>query len=245
MSLESLVDILKHSRARGSGLLIMIALANEVRGSLCKPLCWPGKTWIAKVARLDERTVDRQIPELVAMGEIIVVSNAEVDMLAKQSLDKLSTSNLYILCPGQRESTIARIREWLGGGNLPPRQDAPRHSVQKGGASCRQRGGHPVAHRTGEHAVDPEKKNRREPDLFSLPEWAIPGARAIWQAEGRQHVGEIVQDGDGELRFQSRTIPFSEPTVRTLLGHLEPMLDGPDLVDAEAAEPEPEEQSRL
>ena len=67
------------------------------------------------------------------------------------------------------------------------------------------------------------------------------GARAIWQAEGRRVVGEIVQDGDGELRFSSPKIPFSQPTVCTLLGHLTPITtpagDRPDgLEDVEDTE---------
>ena len=241
MSTKAFAAVWEDSKAQHSTLIVALALADEIRRSCGKPVCWPSKTWLATKARLSERKVDEAIDALVTMGELVKIPDDELDMYARQSLGKTGTQNLYIVCIGHTQSTIHRVDAWLRGADSASRKscggipDTPGgHSAQNGGAESRTHKNH-----------DPDPGTEPGPDLFSLPEWAIPGARAIWQAEGRQHVGEIVEDDDGELRFSSTTISFTRPRVRTLLGHLVPMLDGPDLVDAEAPEPEPEEQSRL
>jgi len=240
MSLEAMVDVWRHSRAEKSARLVMLALGNEVRPSHGRPICWPGKGSLARQTRLDERTVDRKISELAAMGEVVIVPDSELDMYVKHSLEKSATSNLYILCPGYKPAAIARVREWLGGGKMPPVKMPPDFLTRRGGHPVRQGGGHPDTHRTGEHVVDPEKQNRRENTLFAaLPEWAGVGVRATWEDGTNRWVGEIVER-DGGLAFSSRDCPYSTPPLARLAatGTLTQITGTPppDLVDVEAGE---------
>ncbi len=72
MSIRSIERVLNHSRSTGTARLVMICIADHDGdgGS------WPLISTLAKNANVSERSVQRAISELVAMGELVVHANA-------------------------------------------------------------------------------------------------------------------------------------------------------------------------
>ena len=229
MSLEAYTRVWQKSNSSLGARLVMLALANEVRPSHNKPICWPGKDFLAAQANLDKRTVDHAIKALEAMGEIRIIPDRELDVCAKQSMEKLGTSNLYILRVGEKRSTLESVEAWLRGGKLPPPQNARGHPVQEGVASCPSGGWHPATQNRIMDGTGTEPEEHVDP-----PEWVAAGVRVIWELQGRRLVGEIAEDADGQLRLVLANNP-SRPYLCHLAGHLEPATDPPDRQPVEAS----------
>lgn len=69
VSVQVLSDVWTASRARGSDLLVLLALADQADDS---GECWPSVRLIADRCRIDERTAQRRIRALEALGEVVV-----------------------------------------------------------------------------------------------------------------------------------------------------------------------------
>lgn len=70
MSVKHTAWVWEHSRAKGSVLLIELALADSVNALDGNDECWPHLSKLAEMTRLGERQVARAIDELVEAGEI-------------------------------------------------------------------------------------------------------------------------------------------------------------------------------
>lgn len=68
MSIEAVSNVLQFSRAKGRAKLVLLGIANHLgdHGS------WPSISTLAKYANASERSVKRDIQELVELGELIV-----------------------------------------------------------------------------------------------------------------------------------------------------------------------------
>ena len=72
MSVETIALVLNHSKATGRAKLVLIGIANHQgdQGS------WPSIATLARYANASERSVKRDIQDLVALGELVVEVNA-------------------------------------------------------------------------------------------------------------------------------------------------------------------------
>ena len=83
MSIEAVAQVLKHSKATGRAKLVLIGIANHMgdQGS------WPSISTLAAYANASERSVKRDIQELVELGELVVeLQNAPVNNQYKTNL---------------------------------------------------------------------------------------------------------------------------------------------------------------
>lgn len=69
MSTEISSDVWKHSKQKGSRLLLLAALADYANA---EGWCWPGIKSLCQRTRMSERYVQQMISEIVASGELIV-----------------------------------------------------------------------------------------------------------------------------------------------------------------------------
>lgn len=68
MSIFVISEVWEHSKADGSRLLVLLALADRApKDDAC---CWPGIRTVARQARLSEREVQRHVASLIKMGEL-------------------------------------------------------------------------------------------------------------------------------------------------------------------------------
>lgn len=72
MSVEAISLVLNHSKATGRAKLILIGIANHLgdQGS------WPSIATLARYANVSERSVKRDLKDLVELGELVVEVNA-------------------------------------------------------------------------------------------------------------------------------------------------------------------------
>lgn len=70
-------DVWEYSKAKGSELLVLLAIADNANGET--GIAWPSVGYIAKKTRLSERQVIRQIARLEEIGELSVKRNAGVN----------------------------------------------------------------------------------------------------------------------------------------------------------------------
>lgn len=72
MSVESISLVLNHSKATGRAKVVLIGIANHLgdEGS------WPSIATLARYANASERSVKRDIQDLVSLGELVVEVNA-------------------------------------------------------------------------------------------------------------------------------------------------------------------------
>jgi hypothetical protein len=92
MTVQAISWVLDESESEGRARCTAIALANRFDAK--EPLkCWPGIPTIAKEAKTSDRTAQRCLDELVALGELIVVRNAGGD----PGLRADRRPNLYLL----------------------------------------------------------------------------------------------------------------------------------------------------
>lgn len=70
MSVAIMTTCWKHSQARGTDLLVLLALADIANDD---GECWPSIPHLAKKCRLDTRTTQRRIRSLEELGEVVVV----------------------------------------------------------------------------------------------------------------------------------------------------------------------------
>lgn len=92
MTIQSIVWVLEHSESTGADRCVLIALAN--RFDRDEPWrCWPSVERIAREANVSERTVQRCLGNLEAMGELIVYRNEG----GPTNVRKDRRPNLYVL----------------------------------------------------------------------------------------------------------------------------------------------------
>lgn len=94
MSVESLAIVLHHSRASGTAKVVAIGIANHDGDGGA----WPSIATLARYARVDTRSVQRAIGQLVALGEVVVHRQAG----GQADYDDGRRPNLYelrITCP--------------------------------------------------------------------------------------------------------------------------------------------------
>ena len=83
MSVEAISLVLNHSRATGRAKVVLIGIANH----LGDQGAWPSISTLARYANASERSVKRDIQELVELGELVVeVNNAPVNGQYKTNL---------------------------------------------------------------------------------------------------------------------------------------------------------------
>jgi hypothetical protein len=107
----------EHSRAEGSDLLVLLALADIADDD---GECWPSVGYLAKKCRIDTRTVQRRIRSLEELSEVVVIRNG-----GKTRIVGASKSNRYRI-------TIHMPEEDEGG-------DLPRVAICQGGTGARER----------------------------------------------------------------------------------------------------------
>ncbi len=73
MSIEVMTAVWKYSKAEGTDLLVMLALADNANED---GECWPSIRYIARKCRIDDRTVQRRIRGLETTGEVVVIRGA-------------------------------------------------------------------------------------------------------------------------------------------------------------------------
>jgi hypothetical protein len=83
MSIEAVATVLNHSRAKGRAKLVLIGIANH----LGDQGAWPSITTLARYANASERSVKRDIQELMNLGELQVeLQNAPTRQQYKTNL---------------------------------------------------------------------------------------------------------------------------------------------------------------
>lgn len=83
MSIEAVSLVLNHSKAQGRAKLVLLGIANHMgdQGS------WPAISTLARYANASERSVKRDIQELIALGELVVDhQNAPINSQYKTNL---------------------------------------------------------------------------------------------------------------------------------------------------------------
>lgn len=73
MSFAASTYIWKHSRQRGSALLVLLALADMANST---GDCWPGINFLAERCRMSARNVNKILVQLIESGELVVNRNA-------------------------------------------------------------------------------------------------------------------------------------------------------------------------
>src|ERR1700734_2922107 len=89
MSIAVMTDVWKHSKASGTGLLVLLALADNAND---QGECWPSIAYVARKCRIDTRTTQRQIRGLETLGEVVVIRGA-----GKASTVGGTRSNKYLI----------------------------------------------------------------------------------------------------------------------------------------------------
>lgn len=69
MSIEAVNAVLHHSKATGTDKLVLIGIAWHI-GPDVDDGCWPRISKLAKYANTTERSVQRSINKLIALGEV-------------------------------------------------------------------------------------------------------------------------------------------------------------------------------
>jgi hypothetical protein len=107
MSIEAVSLVLNHSRATGRAKLVLLGIANH----LGDQGAWPSIGTLARYANASERSVKRDIQELVELGELKVeVQNAPTRTQYK--------TNLYWLTIGSGVTdSTAGVTDWVSRGD--------------------------------------------------------------------------------------------------------------------------------
>ena len=113
MSIEAVALVLNHSKATGRTKLVLIGIANH----LGDQGAWPSIATLARYANASERSVKRDIQDLVALGELTVLVNAA-------PIDRQYKTNLYwvTITPG--------VTDWVSRGANPGKAGVPAHGTQ-------------------------------------------------------------------------------------------------------------------
>lgn len=83
MAIEVMSQVLNHSKATGRAKLVLLGIANHQGDQGA----WPSIATLARYANASERSVKRDIADLVALGELVVeVNGAPVDAQYKTNL---------------------------------------------------------------------------------------------------------------------------------------------------------------
>jgi hypothetical protein len=107
MSIEAVSLVLNHSKATGRAKLVLLGIANH----LGDQGAWPSISTLARYANASERSVKRDIQELVELGELKVeLQNAPTRSQYKTNLYWLTISS------GVTDST-AGVTDWVSRGD--------------------------------------------------------------------------------------------------------------------------------
>jgi Helix-turn-helix domain len=114
MSIKVMTNVWQHSEAAGTGLLVLLALADiaDDNGE-----CWPSMGYVARKCRIDSRTAQRQIRSLEKLGEVIVIVGG-----GKTSTAGGTRSNRYRIV----------VHVPAEGGELPGGGKSPHHDTSAG-----------------------------------------------------------------------------------------------------------------
>lgn len=108
MSTEISSDVWRHSKQKGSRLLLLAALADYANA---EGWCWPGIKSLCQRTRMSERYVQQMISEIVADGELIVK-------------ERVGSSNYYRVTITQKGGVLP---------DAPPLPNAERGAAERGG----------------------------------------------------------------------------------------------------------------
>ncbi len=70
MSIRVMTSVWERSKASGTDLLVLLALADNAND---QAECWPSIHYIARKCRIDDRTTQRRIRSLEAINDVIVI----------------------------------------------------------------------------------------------------------------------------------------------------------------------------
>lgn len=93
MSIKAMMQVWQYSRARGSALVVMLALADMANDDF---ECYPGKAKLSAKTRCDIRSLTRILSDLEAAGELMII---------RRRVGSLNQSNIYKLVVGQEVVT--------------------------------------------------------------------------------------------------------------------------------------------
>lgn len=113
MSIEAVSLVLNHSKATGRTKLVLIGIANH----LGDQGAWPSIATLARYANASERSVKRDIQELVSLGELQVQLNAA-------PINNQYKTNLYWITiePG--------VTDWVSRGAKSSTSGVPTHGTE-------------------------------------------------------------------------------------------------------------------
>ena len=72
MSIRVMTDVWRYSRARGTDLLVLLALADSAND---EGECWPSIASVGSKSRLEPRNARKRIRALEELGEVVVIEN--------------------------------------------------------------------------------------------------------------------------------------------------------------------------
>lgn len=109
MSIEAMNLVLNHSKATGRAKLVLLGIANH----LGDQGAWPAISTLARYANASERSVKRDIQELVELGELtVLVNSAPINAQYK--------TNLYWIHVGTGVTTQVSRGDNLGKSGVTP-----------------------------------------------------------------------------------------------------------------------------
>lgn len=101
MSVEALAMVMYHSQSTSNARLVMIAIANHDGDGGA----WPTIETIARLANCSERTVQRCLPELVELGELVIEPQAG-GTRKTPSRYRPNRYEIDIVCPPECDGTM-------------------------------------------------------------------------------------------------------------------------------------------
>lgn len=110
MSIEAVSLVLNHSKAQGRAKLVLIGIANHMGDQGA----WPSISTLAKYANASERSVKRDIQELIDLGEL------EVQLQAAPVNSQYKTNLYWILVEPAGVTTQVSRGDKLGNSGVTP-----------------------------------------------------------------------------------------------------------------------------
>jgi hypothetical protein len=187
MSIAVMDRVWKHSKQKGSGLLLMLALADHANDN---SVCWPGADHLAQKIRMSGRNTRRMLHDLCLAREIFRVQGSgsgrgnKTFYVVTTGLDERAVQNIleqhFAFTP--IEARVA-IEEWKKGDNLSSFMDGGAGPALTGNQEPDARGAESIQ-KAGARGESPGK---------SMPEWPKKGDKLspfFDQAEGAYPSGK-------------------------------------------------------
>jgi hypothetical protein len=108
LSIEAVSLVLNHSKAHGRAKLVLIGIANHMGDQGA----WPSIATLARYANSSERSVKRDIQDLVALGELIV------ELQAAPTQTQYKTNRYWITISGVTDSVSGVTTQVIRGDRL-------------------------------------------------------------------------------------------------------------------------------